>query len=78
MSVGKGGDREGFLAYSKKIQEISRLEKENEKTAQYVRELDSKCTLVALKLGEATLQSSLLHNLRPETVHAQNHVEATV
>lgn len=78
LSRGQSGDRQGYLQYCTKIHQIVDLEEESEKGADYVARLDSACTVLALRLGEAAQQTPLLQDLRAEAVRAHNHVQSVV
>ena len=78
LSRGKEGDRDGYLQYSKKINAITQLEEKSEKEAEYVARIDSACTVIALRLGDAAPQSPLLKDLRAEAVRAHDHVQSLV
>ena len=78
LSKGQAEDRDTYREYSTKLHKITKLEEECEKGAQYVATLDSACTVLALSLGEAALQTTLLQDLQAEAVRAHDYVESVV
>ena len=78
LSRGQAGDRQGYVEYSRKLHEITHLEEESEKAAEYVTTLDSACTVLALRLGEAASRTPLLQELRAEAVRAHDHLQSLV
>ena len=64
LSRDQAGDRQGYVEYSRKVHEVNHLEEESEKAAGYVTMLDSACTVLVLRLGEAAPRTPLLQIYR--------------
>jgi hypothetical protein len=65
-----------YLEYSRKVHRIAQLEEEREKKDEYVTRLDSMCTIIVFRFGEAAQQTPLLNDLRAEAV--SSHLESLV
>ena len=75
VTTGETGDRDGFLAHSRRIHEINALEEEKEQIMQYANALDGICTAMAAQYGE---ENQLISGLRREAIHTRDKIHAIV
>ena len=72
---GKTGDRDGFLAHSRRIHEINTLEEAKEQMVQYANTLDEICTAMTAQCGE---ENQLISDPRHQAIYTRDKIDVIV